>query len=163
MINQDIAAELSFLLHSLVLGMFIMILYDVLRIFRKLVKHSVWVTAFEDLLYWLICGVCIFLMLYQENSGDLRWFVVAGISIGMLLYNGTISTLLNDRIAKAIQFIFRILGKIIAVILWPIRKFLGIVKKATKIVEKRGQKLYIFEKKQLKKLMKRVRIIISKR
>lgn len=163
MINQDIAAELSFLLHSLILGMLIMVLYDVLRIFRKLVKHSVWVTAFEDLIYWLICGVCIFLMLYQENSGDLRWFVVAGISVGMLLYNGTISTLLNDRIAKAIQFFFRILAKIIGVIFWPVRKFLGITKKAAKIVEKRGQKLYIFEKKQLKKLMKRVKIIVSKR
>ena len=67
MMNEDIMAELYFLLHSFGMGVLIMILYDVLRIFRKLVAHSVFALALEDLIYWLMCGICIFLMLYKEN------------------------------------------------------------------------------------------------
>ena len=52
MMNEDIMAELYFLLHSFGMGVLIMILYDVLRIFRKLVAHSVFALALEDLIYW---------------------------------------------------------------------------------------------------------------
>lgn len=163
MMNEDIHAELSLLLHSLTLGIIIMILYDVLRIFRKLIRHSVWVTALEDLLYWIICGICIFIMLYQKNDGKLRWFVVAGISVGMLMYNGTISRLLTDRIANGLKWFFHILGKVFGVVFKPVKIVLNLIKKCAKFLEKRGEKLCLFEKKRLKKLAKRVKIIVSKR
>lgn len=162
MMNEDIHAELSLLLHSLTLGMLIMILYDFFRIFRKLIKHSVWATAFEDLLYWLVSGVCIFIMLYKENDGNLRWFVVVGIFAGMLIYNGTISRVITDRVAKGIQLLFKWLGKILSVLVKPVKCVLHKVKKAANFLEKRGEKICVFQKKQLKKVVKRVRIVISK-
>lgn len=162
MINEDIHGELSLLFHSLALGISLMIFYDVLRIFRKLIKHSTWVIAVEDLFYWMISGICIFIMLYRENNGNLRWFVVAGISLGMLLYNGTISKLLTDRIAKLLQLFFKGLAKIFSILFTPLKYVLQVVKKSANFLEKRGEKLYSFKKKQLKKLAKRVKIITSK-
>lgn len=162
MINADIIKELQFLLHSFVLGVFIMIAYDVLRIFRRLCKHSFAAMAIEDLLYWLMCAVCIFLMLYQENSGSIRWFAVVGVSVGMLLYNGTISMHLTDKIADILLFLWNHLKRILKVLFHPLFFLLSKLLKGSKFLEKKGKKLCIFQKKQLKKALKRVRMILSK-
>lgn len=162
MINADILKELEFLLHSFVLGVFIMIAYDVLRIFRRLCKHSFVVIAIEDLLYWMACAVCIFLMLYQENSGSIRWFAVAGVSAGMLLYNGTISMHLTDKIADVLLFLWNHLKHILKVLFHPVLFLLSKLFQGSKFLEKKGKKLCIFQKKQLKKVLKRVKMILSK-
>lgn len=162
MMNEDIIAELYFLLHSFVLGVLIIILYDVLRIFRKLVNHSVFALALEDLIYWFLCGICIFLMLYKENNGSIRWFAVAGVACGMLLYNGTISSFATELIAKGLKFILRILGKVLGILFWPLRKVLGFAKKITNFAENKRKKVMGFHKKQLKKIIKTVKIVITR-
>lgn len=162
MMNEDIIAELYFLLHSLGLGVLIMILYDILRIIRKLVPHSVFVLALEDLIYWLLCAVCIFLMLYEENNGRIRWFAVAGVACGMLVYNGTISRYATEGISKLLKFILRIVRKVMNVLLIPFKGVFGIVKKLEKNAENKGKKVMGFYKKRLKKVLKTVRIIISR-
>ena len=162
MINADIIAELYFLLHSFVLGILTMILYDILRIFRKVVKHSVAALAIEDLVYWLVCGICIFLMLYQENNGSIRWFAVAGVACGMLLYNGTISSYVTDIISKILKFILGIFGKIFKIIWKPFGVLFAFVKKYTNFAGNQGKKLLVFNKKQLKKTLKTVKIILSR-
>ena len=63
-----------------------MISYDVIRIFRRLIPHGTAAVAVEDILYWFICGVSIFRMLYLENSGAIRGFAIAAVVLGMLLY-----------------------------------------------------------------------------
>lgn len=60
--------------------------YDGIRIFRKIIPHSNAVVAIEDLIYWLLSGVCIFQMLYLENSGAIRGFAIAAVVLGMLVY-----------------------------------------------------------------------------
>ncbi len=63
-----------------------MIAYDGVRIFRRIIPHGGAAVALEDLLYWLVCGVCIFRMLYLENSGAIRGFAIAAVVLGMILY-----------------------------------------------------------------------------
>lgn len=162
MINPDIMQELEFLLHSVTLGVMIMIAYDILRIFRRLCKHSITVIALEDLLYWLVCAVCIFLMLYRENSGSIRWFAVVGVSTGMLLYNGTISVHLTNKIADVLLWIGKYLKRILKVLFFPVTFLLGKIFQGSKFIEKKRKKLCVFEKKQLKKMLRRVKIVLSK-
>ena len=63
-----------------------MILYDIIRLFRRLIPHNTAAVAVEDILYWLVCGFLIFRMLYVENSGAIRGFAIAAVVLGMLLY-----------------------------------------------------------------------------
>lgn len=78
--------ELQFFSKAFLLGVLMMIAYDVIRIFRRLIPHGTAAVAVEDILYWLICGVNIFCMLYLENSGAIRGFAIAAVVLGMLLY-----------------------------------------------------------------------------
>lgn len=63
-----------------------MIAYDGIRIFRRILPHNTAAVAIEDLLYWLASGVLIFRMLYLENSGAIRGFAIAAVVLGMVMY-----------------------------------------------------------------------------
>ncbi|MCI8558017.1 MAG: hypothetical protein HFI19_09680 [Lachnospiraceae bacterium] len=84
--SEGILFELQFFFKAFLLGVLMMISYDVIRIFRRLIPHGTAAVAVEDILYWLICGVSIFRMLYLENSGAIRGFAIAAVVLGMLLY-----------------------------------------------------------------------------
>lgn len=90
-VSETILQEGGLLCYSFLFGIALMMLYDILRIFRHIVKHRTILLAVEDALYWIICGIGIFAMLYRENDGLLRWFVLVGVAIGMLVENGLFS------------------------------------------------------------------------
>lgn len=83
--------ELLLLLHAVWIGIVLLILYDVLRIFRGVIPHSDFWIATQDLCYWILSALYIFVKMYQENHGLIRCFVFAGILLGMLCYHNTVS------------------------------------------------------------------------
>ena len=143
-VSETIAGEGSLLLASLCFGAALMMLYDIVRIFRNIVKHGTILMAVEDILYWLLCAVGIFAMLYQENDGLLRWFVLGGVAVGMLLENSLVS-----------PFVIRIFVRVI-------RAWLKIIQKMLRFFGRPLKKLCLFFRKELKKIRKAFKIGISK-
>ena len=88
--SELVVAELMLLLRALKLGIWIAVVYDLLRIFRRIITHNVWAIGVEDGLYWCYVGTEFFKLLYKYNEGRLRWYLIAGAMIGMLLYSMTI-------------------------------------------------------------------------
>ena len=139
-VSETIAGEGSLLLASLCFGAALMMLYDIVRIFRNIVKHGTILMAVEDILYWLLCAVGIFAMLYQENDGLLRWFVLGGVAVGMLLENSLVS-----------PFVMRIFVRVI-------RAWLKIIQKMLRFFGRPLKKLCLFFRKELKKIRKAIKI-----
>lgn len=139
-VSETIAGEGSLLLASLCFGAALMMLYDIVRIFRNIVKHGTILMAVEDILYWLLCVVGIFAMLYQENDGLLRWFVLGGVAVGMLLENSLVS-----------PFVIRIFVRVI-------RAWLKIIQKMLRFFGRPLKKLCLFFRKELKKIRKAIKI-----
>jgi len=106
--SQDILAELNFLFDSFLMGIMITAAYDVFLILRRLVRHSLLMVSLEDLLYWIGCAVGVFMMLYEENNGVLRWFAILGAGVGMILYKVSISEYIIDIMSTVIGWIFHI-------------------------------------------------------
>ena len=76
---------------SFVLGIILMISYDLLRLFRLLIPHgSLW-TGLEDFFYWIYCAVMTFSLLFYENDGILRGYVIVSTFLGMFLYDRLVS------------------------------------------------------------------------
>ena len=118
------SADSIFLLHALFTGMFITFVYDGLLILRKVIPHKAFVESLEDLGFWIFCAVYVFLWLYRESNGTLRWFAVAGALTGMLLYKKTLSGWLIKGAVWLLSHIFRLLGKVLS-ILWKPFRLLG--------------------------------------
>ena len=57
-------------------GVFLAVCYDVLRIFRNIADHSTFWIGAEDILYWCASGIYLFELIYQENDGMIRLYVL---------------------------------------------------------------------------------------
>lgn len=110
-ISDGIKDELIFLLISFALGEGLVMLYDVLRIFRKIVNHGVVWISIEDIVYWILAALLIFGMIFQENDGLVRGFAIGGIFLGMLFFNHFASSFLIRHIAGFLNKILIILKR----------------------------------------------------
>lgn len=109
--SQLVVWEAGYLGTCFLLGILLMLLYDVIRIGRIVVPHHGAVTGAEDLLYWLTVAAAAFLMLYKGNDGIIRWYAVAAIAAGMLVFNAGISRFTVPLIGKMIRLPLEMLGK----------------------------------------------------
>lgn len=105
--------EAGYLGACFLLGILLMLLYDILRIGRIVVPHHYAVTGVEDLLYWLTVAVSAFLMLYKGNDGNIRWYAVAAIIVGMILFNAVISRFMVPFIGNMLRLPVEIVGKVL--------------------------------------------------
>ena len=105
--------EAGYLSACFLLGILLMLLYDIVRIGRVVVPHHYAVTGVEDLLYWLTVSVSAFLMLYKGNDGIIRWYAVAAIAAGMMLFNACISRFLVPFIGNMLRLPVEIIGKVL--------------------------------------------------
>ena len=160
--SQDIVQEVTFFLHSVLMGLIITFAYDWIRIFRRLFKHGRVLTSVEDLLYWFACGIGVFYMLYRENSGVLRWFAVMGAALGMLFYKAILKNrfvnIMSTYIHKIMWFIFRL----IQIVLKPIKWLFSAVRRFVRFIIIKLKKVREFVKKRLTVCIKTLRMVLCK-
>ena len=82
-----LAMEVRLVWMSFVLGCILMASYDLLRWFRFFVPHGLVWTGIEDFFYWICAAVMTFLLLFYENSGIVRAYVIACVFFGMIFYD----------------------------------------------------------------------------
>jgi len=149
--NEMITIELKFFLISILWGGLVLLAYDVIRIFRRVLSHNNIFITVEDLLFWFAAGIFIFSMIYEENDGIIRGFSVMGMSIGMVLYHSFISSFLVDLLSKAIQ-----------ILLTPIRELLLVLGKLARCMGSKTRQFIKFMVKRLKIILISVRIALNK-
>ena len=87
MISKSILAELKTAWVALFSGALITVVYDVLRIFRRIISHgNLWI-GIEDFFFWIWTTFWIFSVLYRENDGNLRIYTILFMVLGMFLYH----------------------------------------------------------------------------
>ena len=148
-ISTAIGNEAVFFLYSILEGIALIFVYDIFRIFRRIIKHgNVWI-GIEDIIYWIFCTIAVFLLLYQKNDGMMRAFCFLGILFGMMVYY----FLFSRSIIKICVFFFGgILNGVRKLIHFFVRPF-----------SKAGKKTIFFLKKELKKVCKTIRMCLCKR
>ncbi len=115
------ASENEFLLHALLMGIFITFVYDILRILRRTVPHNGFMVSLEDLIFWIYCAEKVFLMMYHESDGNLRWFAVIGALTGMFLYKKIVSPWFVKYVSLGLGKVLGIFLKIINFLCKPFR------------------------------------------
>ena len=120
-VSPVIAGEGVFMLHSFLLGVIITFIYDLFRIFRRIIPHGWFLLSLEDLVFWVLATAGIFYMLYYENNGMFRWFSVIGTGTGMFLYKKTLSTVLVNFVSGTINKLIALIGKILWKLSAPVR------------------------------------------
>lgn len=146
-------SENEFLIHALMLGLFFSFAYDLLRIARRVVKHNAFFVSVEDLGFWIYCGAEVFLLMYHESNGTLRWFAVMGALAGMLLYGKTISPFFVKYASMGLQKILYILAKCLKWLFAPLRI---LARKTGRGAEKAGRGIHALAGKILRTIKKKL-------
>lgn len=80
-----IGKEAVIVLYAALSGIVVFLSYQMLYLFRRLVRHHTVVIGAEDLLYWILVSVYLFRQMYRAIYGEVRWFFAVGIVLGCLL------------------------------------------------------------------------------
>lgn len=120
--STHIVEETVFLYNSILMGVFVSFIYDIIRIFRRVVSHNRIFLSIEDLGYWMFCAWEMFCLLYRESNGVLRWFAILGVALGMALYLLTVSRFFVTYVSKAIKKLLSVIGKLISFLMRPFKK-----------------------------------------
>lgn len=103
--SESIRYEVRLLLLSFMTGAGLMMIYDCLRVFRILCPHRPLLCGIEDMLYWIYAAWMTFSLLYRENDGDIRAYVVMAAFAGMVLYQYLISRNFLKYLKKTVKYL----------------------------------------------------------
>ena len=160
--SLNILLEVSFLFHSFLLGISITVIYDLLRILRRVIPHRLWAVSLEDFIYWVGCSILIFRMLCRENNGILRWFAVMGAMAGMFFYKKTLGNIFVQYFSLLISRLLHLVERLFFLILRPLAL---VLKSAHKRLKKPWKWLKMGIRRVKKKLTegrKTLKIILCK-
>ena len=129
---KPMVSEYEFLLHSLIMGIFINIVYDILRIIRRVIPHSALMVSVEDFGFWVYCGAEVFLLMYRESNGTLRWFAVSGAMAGMFLYRKLVSPFFVKYVSMVLGGLVGIVCKGLGWLCRPLRRAWGRAKRGAR-------------------------------
>lgn len=134
MMSKGILQELQTVGTALLCGAVITIVYDLLRIFRRVLVHGNFWIGVEDLFFWIWTSLWIFSVLYRENDGNFRMYTMISMVLGMIVYHKTVSE-------PFVRIAGTILKKIIRVLFYPFSLL---------------KKIFLFQGKKLKNLIRRI-------
>ena len=114
--------ELLLFMKSVWYGSFLLIVYDGLRILRRVFRHSNFAVSAEDLVFWTGSALFLFAKYFQDNSGILRGYLFAGVITGILAWHFSLSPYF-------IKYISVLLIKMRGFIMIPVKKILFFTKR----------------------------------
>ena len=77
-----ISTEGEIFLYAALAGITVLCAYNILILFRKLIRHNAAATGVEDVIFWIGSSVYIFSKVYDTTYGSIRWFFVVGLLVG---------------------------------------------------------------------------------
>lgn len=114
------AQEWQFLIWSLLTGGILALLYDFLRISRRMIPTKDFVVNLEDILFCVLAAIVLFSAAFLKNEGKIRWHGFIGAIAGFAVYRLTMRNMFVDGSVFLMGWLFKILFFTIKIILFPI-------------------------------------------
>lgn len=127
--------QLEIFITTIFLGLLVALLYDFIRLFRTFFKHSRILIDIEDLIFWSSMSIIIFLVSLYKNDGEIRFFFVGGLFIGIAFYFVVLSKIFFKFSNFLILKIKKLIILIVHIILLPVKIALFPVILSTKFLK----------------------------
>ena len=121
--NREIAGDVRFFLTAVLLGVCAAFAYDLLRVWRRFHKQTLFTVSIQDFVYWFVLGLAGFRLIYCYNAGTIRFFAFLGMGLGACIYVVTFG-----------RFFVIYCLKLLRLLTFPLRKGLLFLKKQGKLV-----------------------------
>ncbi len=126
--------EFIFFLFSLLAGVFIGVLYDIIRISRRVVKVGTPVVLGEDILFFILCAPLVFAVAYITNDGEVRIHGFFAAVIGVVTYFALVKNRFVNIGTALLLWLIKVGLKALQLVLFPLRLILRALKKPVDVV-----------------------------
>lgn len=111
--------QFNLLLYSFISGIFTGILFDIYRVIRGLEITNRVLGFIEDILFWILTGIIIFVFLLYSNNAIMGIYVYLFISLGVYFYIKLLSKKLISLEFRILTFIIRTIRIMFNIIIYP--------------------------------------------
>jgi len=110
-------------LSALITGITTGFIYDLLRMKRRVLKTRTFFVSVEDVLFWIVSAILVFITAYISNQGEIRLYFFMAMAIGISIYFGLLS-----------RWITQIITLTVKIVVWPFAKLICILRPPAKWV-----------------------------
>ena len=102
---SGIGEEVNIFIQAVLSGFVVMGIYDIIRLFRRILPHNLTAVTLEDLFYWIGISLYLSVQIYLTSDGSIRWFFVTGTFAGVVLFAFVFSQIgkIYKKIKKSIE------------------------------------------------------------
>ncbi len=133
-IYSTVKGEFTFFLFSLLAGVLLAVLYDLIRISRRVVKVGTPVVLWEDILFFALSAPVFFAVAYITNNGEVRVHGFLGAAIGIVTYFSLVKNRFVDFGTALLLWLIKATLKVLQWVLFPVRLVLRALKKPVDVV-----------------------------
>lgn len=150
-------------LTALLLGVALCFLYDLFRVFRRVVPHNLRAVTLEDFLFWILWTLAVMTMLDTMDRGVVRGFSLGAVFLGMLLYLLCFSRSVLAVLVFLARGIFKILGRIFGILLAPIRKLVVFIRPIMRYNREKRRERRLAGREKRREIRQRIKTEAGKR
>ena len=143
-------------LTTVIVGALIGFIFDLFRILRMIISHkknAFWIQL-EDLVFWVFVSGLMFFVMFNQNYGEIRVYLIIGAFLGMLIYFCSVSRLFMAASAAIIAFVKKVLRVVFRIVSAPFIWMYGVLKIPFRLIANFFSKIILKFKKILRKSKK---------
>lgn len=148
----SVREELTLFGLSCLAGAVIGLCFDVLRAFRLIFRHGIWLTALEDVAFLALYAVYLSAFASAAARGELRFYHIVGNALGFTLYFFTLGSIVIHILRK----IFGALAAVFRAVTAPIRRLYVLLCKKARFK-------FVGSSKNLIKSIKKINLLLPNR
>ena len=124
--------DLTYFLWSLAAGIILAVIYDIIRVIRKMIKIPDLIVNLTDIVFLIFSGAVAIITAYIFNNGELRIYSLFCIAGFFMIYKIVIGDLIVKFTVKILKLIEKTVIKFILIILLPFKKIYSVIQKLLK-------------------------------
>lgn len=117
----SMSQQVNLFVFSLLSGMLIGVLFDTYRTVRGFESLNKLVTAVEDILFWILTGIIIFIFMMYTSYAYMSFNVFVYIALGLFIYLKSISKAFVKTLHSVLVSVFKTTRIIFYIITYPLR------------------------------------------
>lgn len=103
--SAAIGSELHHFLNCLWYGVVLFGVYDILRIFRELIRHGSWLIGLEDIVFWIWAAFYLFSHFFVDTYGAVRGYQLLGVGTGGAIWEYGCGRFLTKKMIFCIRWL----------------------------------------------------------
>lgn len=117
----DMDKQITLFFFSIINGMAIGVLYDFYRVIRGFEEPGKIITALQDILFWILTGIIIFILMLYTNYAYMSFNVFLYNGLGLVLYFKILSKHTITIVDKLIDLIVTVIRITFNWLFYPLR------------------------------------------